>query len=52
MGSREVIFDGGSTDVNQNSGIMSLTNNDGKTGRAGSPLPAERVGWKAAARTE
>jgi hypothetical protein len=32
--------------------IMPLTNNNGKTGRAGSPLPAECMGCQAAARTE
>jgi len=31
---------------------MPLTNNDGKIGRAGSPLPAESVGLQVAARME
>jgi hypothetical protein len=31
--------------------MMSLTNNDGKIGRAGSPPPAERVDLQTAART-
>jgi hypothetical protein len=34
------------------SGIIQMTNKWAKTGRAGSPLPAERVDCQAAARTE